>query len=132
MKNTVPLSVLQTYTARSEQFPEFNTEVKRLREAELARKYVAFTDRCSQHLFLHVPLCGLLTWKYIEKTCEDLDVYKIIYSRFFRGFKVGCKQLKIKVRPAGLEPATPCLEGRGSPVRSKPGDPLHFRINERF
>ena len=39
-------------------------------------------------------------------------VYKIIYSRLFSLQKAAVRLLRIKVRPAGLEPATPSLEGR--------------------
>jgi hypothetical protein len=52
--------------------------------------------------------------KYIQKTQRGNNVYKIIYSGFLNRPEVGCKGLKIKVRPAGLEPATLCLEGRCS------------------
>ncbi len=40
--------------------------------------------------------------------------YKTIYSGVFDSRKVLCNKLKIKIRPAGLEPATPCLEVRSS------------------
>jgi len=36
-----------------------------------------------------------------------LTIYKIIYSGFLGGVRSSGNSLKIKVRPAGLEPATP-------------------------
>jgi len=46
----------------------------------------------------------------LAKTSEDLTIYKIIYSEFSKESKSVRKALKILARPAGLEPATPCLE----------------------
>ena len=51
-------------------------------------------------------------WKYIGKTSEGKIIYKIIYSAIFSKAAKGLEILKIKARLAGLEPATPCLEGR--------------------
>jgi len=36
--------------------------------------------------------------------------------------------LKIKVRPAGLEPATPCLEDGFEQSREKPNSPGNFAL----
>jgi hypothetical protein len=52
--------------------------------------------------------------KYIEKKARARSSYILIYSGFSKHEKRGCIFLKVKVRPAGLEPATPCLEGRCS------------------
>ena len=45
---------------------------------------------------------------------EGNHSYKIIYSGFRLQSKNSCMSLKTLVGPAGLEPATPCLEGRCS------------------
>jgi hypothetical protein len=52
--------------------------------------------------------------KCIRKISEEKHIYNIIYSGFLKMWKRGCKTLKTKARLAGLEPATPCLEGRCS------------------
>ena len=57
-----------------------------------------------------------------ENSLDDLQfvhyrndhIYKIIYSRSSGCFSNARKPLKILARPAGLEPATPGLEGRCS------------------
>jgi len=46
------------------------------------------------------------------KTSEDLLIYKIIYSGVFGSSKTARNYFKTKARPAGLEPATLCLEDR--------------------
>jgi hypothetical protein len=43
-----------------------------------------------------------------------VHIYKIIYTAATRSFKNVPKSLKTLARPAGLEPATPGLEGRCS------------------
>jgi len=50
--------------------------------------------------------------KSFRQTCKDNTIYKIIYSRILRSLEKARKLPTIKARPAGLEPATPCLEGR--------------------
>src|SRR5215470_6464692 len=47
---------------------------------------------------------------YREEMSKGKNIYKIIYSGFFEVAKKRRKCLKILARPAGLEPATPCLE----------------------
>src|SRR5262249_28060865 len=44
-----------------------------------------------------------------KKTSEDFTIYKIIYSGFPAARNIGCNCLKLRARPAGLEPATPLL-----------------------
>ena len=50
--------------------------------------------------------------KYIEKSQRGMIIYKLSTVGFLRWPATLCNSLKIKVRPAGLEPATPCLEVR--------------------
>ena len=47
-----------------------------------------------------------------RKSNEEKTIYTMVYSEFSKDGTTGSILLKTKVRPAGLEPATPCLEGR--------------------
>jgi hypothetical protein len=68
--------------------------------------------------------------RFRKQTREDLTIYKIIYSRFSGVTEIACKGLKILVRPAGLEPATPCLEGRCS-IRLSYGRKLKAKLKSK-
>ena len=85
------------------------------------RLLISFSPRNQSHLVADFRLVILIrritkfdTEKVRQKTCDDLTVYKIIYSGFWKLLKRGRNYLIILARPAGLEPATPCLEGRCS------------------
>ena len=51
---------------------------------------------------------------------EGNHSYKIVYSGFRLQSKNACMSLKTLVGPAGLEPATPCLEGSFRPYSKMP------------
>ena len=54
----------------------------------------------------------LTSWRF--KVLQCAGIYKIIYSIFKPDILNARNSLKILARPAGLEPATPGLEGRCS------------------
>ena len=51
-------------------------------------------------------------WNTIQKYNEESTSTKLSTFDFLSRSKRGDNCLKIKIHPAGLEPATPCLEGR--------------------
>jgi len=54
--------------------------------------------------------CVEAWWKLLSVV--EMNSYKVIYRAFWETAIYGCKVLVTLTRPAGLEPATPCLEGR--------------------
>ncbi|MFY9553583.1 MAG: hypothetical protein WAV47_02565, partial [Blastocatellia bacterium] len=60
----------------------------------------------------------------------EKTIYRIIYSGFFRWPTTRCIPLKIKVRPAGLEPATPCLEVRFQRIIENDEIPSNIELSD--
>ena len=59
-------------------------------------------------------LCARIDAQLFVMLQRGKDHLQNYLQRDFREATKGWKYRKIKVRPAGLEPATPCLEGRCS------------------